>query len=59
MGEALSEGIFLRFLYMQGANYWAMYGQTLAYSTRLGPSFQLKKWLHAYHALTAQSNNTS
>jgi hypothetical protein len=30
------------------------HGQTLAYRTSLGPSFQLQKWLHAsYFALTA------
>ncbi len=29
------------------------HGQTLADRTSLGPSFQLYKWLHAQHALTA------
>ncbi len=33
------------------------HGQTLADRTNPGPSFQLQKWLHAYHALTAQCAN--
>jgi hypothetical protein len=33
--------------------------QTLAYRTSLGPSLQLQKWLHAYHALTARCSNTT
>ncbi len=30
------------------------HGQTLTYRTSLGPSFQLQKWPHANHALTAR-----
>jgi hypothetical protein len=32
---------------------------SLAMDKKLGPSFQLQKWLHAYHALTAQCSNTT
>ncbi len=35
------------------------HGQTLAYRTSLGLSFQLQKWLHANHALTARCSNTT
>ncbi len=32
----------------------SLHGQTLANRTSLALSFQLQKWLHAYHALTPQ-----